>query len=138
METVSTERASKISGHSVHMLHYYQRHSILEASLTSGKKGVGRRYSYSDLMLLVCLKSLTNTGMSITKIKKHLETYKEKKIEWQSLDEKHQYFALNDESIEILDKDELSSMIFEKLDSYILIIDLVKIKEKIKNKIQNT
>jgi len=67
-DMVGTKEAAEITGHTVHMLHYLQRHSILKASNSTGRRGVERRYSSCDLLILKLIKQLVEHGVSILNI----------------------------------------------------------------------
>jgi hypothetical protein len=127
MDSVDTTKASKISGHSIHMLHYYQRHSILRASISYGRRGIGRRYSR---------KVLTDSGMSISKLKGHVENLKDLDIDWASPSCDQLYFAYYGDRVEILSKEDLAMLVFENLESHITIVDLNNVNKVIEKKIK--
>ncbi|WP_223788954.1 MerR family transcriptional regulator [Marinicella meishanensis] len=132
METVTTEEASIITGHSIHMLHYYQRHSILKASVSIGKKGVGRRYSYDDLILLICIKSLADSGISTSRIKNHFEKFKKQKHDYLLSENKYHYFVISDKNMSPYSVDDLSELITKnKITSHKFIININTAKNKI-------
>jgi DNA-binding transcriptional MerR regulator len=62
--------AAKVSGLSAHMLNYFCRHGIVEPSGGSRRgRGVARRYSFEDILLLRIIERLLAQGISPLRLK---------------------------------------------------------------------
>ena len=62
--------ASRVSGLSVHMLNYMCRNEIVMPSENSRRgRGVVRRYSFEDILLLKVIKKLLDQGVSTLRLK---------------------------------------------------------------------
>lgn len=71
VDEISTQVAAKVAGLSVDMVNYLFRHKIVRptGSKTTGR-GVPRKYSYADVLLLRVLATLLRQGISVLALKK--------------------------------------------------------------------
>jgi len=73
VDSLEVPAVARIAGLSVHMVNYLCRHGIVEPSAGDRRgRGVRRKYSYADMLLLRVVAKLLNQGTSVLRLKKSL------------------------------------------------------------------
>ena len=80
MKGFTAEQASGFTGCTAHQLRYWDRVGLVKPSVqsTGGRPGVRRLYSFRDLVMLKCVKSLLDGGMSLQRVRRAYEYLRKK------------------------------------------------------------
>lgn len=130
-------RAARLSGLTLHKVNYLCRHKIVEPTgLTSRGRGITRRYSFADVLLLRIIAALLANGVSVEKLRKSLNALSARgKGSREILSKK---YVVTDGSDVYFKSDDVLEVLESGQMSFAFVLELGRVRKEVEAKIERT